>query len=279
MPATRRSAGRPIYVEARISAPMDLVWNLTQTPHEHQRWDARFTRIRYAAAAPEHSTETGPPPVVRFRYLLGWPGGPALRGTGVTTAERQRSDGSRTSALRFRSDNAFSPLQEGAGYWRYTPADPPTGEGVLFVTGYDYRSWQWPGGARLDRWFVRPFVGWLTAWSFDRLRLWAERGITPERSLLHAGAETSVRLGVVLAAAFLAAGRTGVAAGVLVGGAALLLCASVPPSSLTPAARRCARRPNRKRPGRNNASENNPAGTAPGRSARPPRLLTTLEKP
>ena len=33
-----------------------------------------------------------------------------------------------------------------------------------------------------DRVF-RPLMGWATAWSFDRLRIWAEDGITPETSL------------------------------------------------------------------------------------------------
>jgi hypothetical protein len=28
----------------------------------------------------------------------------------------------------------------------------------------------------------RPLIGWATAWSFDRLRLWLERGVDPERS-------------------------------------------------------------------------------------------------
>ncbi|WP_406203613.1 hypothetical protein OH807_27180 [Kitasatospora sp. NBC_01560] len=268
MPATRRSAG-PIYVEARIRAPMDLIWDLTQIPHEHQRWDARFTRITYAADASAQSGEVAATPVVRFRYLLGLPCGPALRGTGVTAAERRRPDGSRISALRFRSDHALSPLQEGSGYWRYTPADSASDGTVLFVTGYDYRSWRWPGGTALDRCFVRPFVGWLTAWSFDRLRLWAERGVAPERALLHAAAETSVRLAVAAAAAFLTAGRTGVAVGALTGGAVLLLLALVPPSPLTPAARRCARKPARDTAGRK----------ALGRRPRPPRLLTTLENP
>jgi hypothetical protein len=37
-------------------------------------------------------------------------------------------------------------------------------------------------GRVLDR-FLRPVIGWATAWSFDRMRLWAERDIAPETSL------------------------------------------------------------------------------------------------
>jgi hypothetical protein len=48
---------------------------------------------------------------------------------------------------------------------------------VRFSTGYDYT----PGwGTLLDRLMMRPVVGWMTAWSFDRLRIWAETGVEPE---------------------------------------------------------------------------------------------------
>ncbi|MFD0277583.1 hypothetical protein ACFVHB_27250 [Kitasatospora sp. NPDC127111] len=263
MPARGRSA-RPIYVEARIRAPMDVLWELTQVPEAHERWDARFTRIRYAEDV--HAEDAPDPPgLVRFRYWLGLPVGPALTGTGVTVAERHRPDGSRISALRFAADGGLSPLQEGAGYWRYTPAGSPTDESVLFVTGYDYRGWRLPGGVWLDRWLVRPFVGWLTAWSFDRLRLWAEHGVPPERSLRRAVGEAAVRLGCAAVIGALADAVTDGRAGVITGAGcavlALLLSLLVPPSALTPAARRCARRPDRTRP------------------ARPPRLLDTLETP
>ncbi|MFI6850418.1 hypothetical protein ACIBJD_38485 [Kitasatospora sp. NPDC050467] len=264
MPATRRPI-RPVYVETRIRAPMDVLWDLTQTPHEHQRWDARFTRIRYGASAhAEEGAGTERPAAIRFRYRLGPPGGPALTGTGITTAERCRPDGSRISALRFVADNGLSPLQEGSGYWRYVPAASPSGGTVRFVTGYDYRSWGWPGGALVDRWFVRPVVGWLTAWSFDRLRLWAERGIPPERARLHAVAETGARLGAPVAAALLTAAAAGPVVGTACGGVVLLLSALLPPSPVTPAARRCARRPDR---------------NSPALSTRRPRLLNALETP
>ncbi|WJH35478.1 DoxX-like family protein [Paenibacillus sp. CC-CFT747] len=41
----------------------------------------------------------------------------------------------------------------------------------------------------MDRLLFRPLMGWATAWSFDCLRLWIERGIAPavslQRSLIH----------------------------------------------------------------------------------------------
>ncbi|MDH6146004.1 hypothetical protein P3T35_008066 [Kitasatospora sp. GP30] len=251
---------KPLYVETLIAADQELVWNLTQLPQHHQRWDARFTRISYLPS-------TDPAAPVRFRYVLGLPErtssrtdgtngpiegprrGPRLTGIGITTADRCRPDGSRISALRFRADSALSPLGEGAGYWRYR-ADPT---GVRFSTGYDYRPWPGRLGAAADRWCVRPVVGWLTAWSFDRLRLWAERGIPPERSRRQATAEVMARSSAVVLAALL----LGPAGGLPLLALVLLL----PPLPGTPAARRCRRQP---------ASRD---------GARAPHLLTTLEDP
>ena len=155
----------PIYVETHIRASLDRVWELTQDTQQHPRWDGRFSRI-----TPVEALATGG---YRFRYELRLPLH-TLAGTGTSLGERHRADGTRTSALRFTTPDRLSPLGPGRGYWRYVP----TADGVTFVTGYDYE----PGWGRvLDRLVVRPLVGWLTAWSFDRLRLWAEDGVEPER--------------------------------------------------------------------------------------------------
>jgi len=57
----------------------------------------------------------------------------------------------------------------------------PTPEGVRFITGYDYA----PGWGRFADLVMRPLILWMTAWSFDRLRIWAERGEEPDRWPLH----------------------------------------------------------------------------------------------
>src|SRR5690606_7735983 len=53
-----------------------------------------------------------------------------------------------------------------------------------------------PAGRLLDRLVFRPLMAWATAWSFDRLRLWIERGIDPalsrQRSITHAFARLAV---------------------------------------------------------------------------------------
>jgi hypothetical protein len=38
---------QPIYVESRIQASLDRLWDATQQPDQHQRWDVRFGSISY----------------------------------------------------------------------------------------------------------------------------------------------------------------------------------------------------------------------------------------
>jgi hypothetical protein len=41
-----------IYVEIPISGSMDELWEKTQNPQLHQRWDLRFNQIEYFLARP-----------------------------------------------------------------------------------------------------------------------------------------------------------------------------------------------------------------------------------
>jgi hypothetical protein len=200
-----------LYVETVIRAPMDELWRHTQDPDLHQRWDGRFGRISYVPGTD--------PQELRYVKL-------GVAGTGTTVGDRTRSDGGRTSSITFSSRSRLSPLRSGAGFWRYEP----TPFGIRFLTGYDYK----PGWGRLPDTIVRPLMGWLTAWSFDRLRLWLENGTAPERLRNRAIAELIVR-----AAAVLAATAIGPFIAASVAAAALL----VPPLPGTPAARRCLRSP------------------------------------
>ena len=144
---------------------LETLWRLTQEPAEHPRWDLRFSSI-----TPTTALDSGG---ARFVYERRMPLH-TIRGTGTSLGERHRPDGTRTSALRFTTADRLSPLGDGRGYWRYVPTD----DGVRFITGYDYE----PGwGAFVDRLFMRRLIGWMTAWSFDRLRIWAETGVEPER--------------------------------------------------------------------------------------------------
>ena len=159
-----RGDGRPLYVETLIRADLDHVWQLTQDPALHPRWDLRFTSIVPISEDPRGRMRFGYERRIPFHVI---------RGTGTSLGEKARSDGTRTSALAFDTDDRLSPLRGGRGYWRYVP----TAAGIRFITGYDYV----PGfGHAADRVF-RPLILWMTAWSFDRLRIWAETGTPPER--------------------------------------------------------------------------------------------------
>ncbi|WP_330240049.1 hypothetical protein [Streptomyces sp. NBC_00525] len=274
-----------LYVEARIRAGLECVWERSQDPAQHQRWDLRFTRIAYLPVA------EGEPQ--RFTYGVRVLPGLLVAGTGVSAGERHRPDGTRTSALRFACAHPLSFLTEGRGYWRYVPGP----DGLRFLTGYDYEP-RWGRPGRLaDRVVFRPLMGWATAWSFDRLRLWCERGVTPERALLRGLAEAAARVAALAGAVWVAGASAAGARGgglrgaglwgagswggglgsvpallgsvpaLLVAVTVLLAALLLPPLPGTPSARRCLRRP----PGR---------GTGTGADVgAPPALLDRLEQP
>ncbi len=159
-----------IYVEILIRGGMDDLWGKTQDPKLHQRWDLRFSQIAYL---PRQSGETQ-----KFLYKTRIVGGLRIEGAGESTGERDDATGQRTSALKFWSDDPKSLIKVGSGYWRYIPGN----DGNRFITWYDYRTRFGIIGQIVDKVFFRPLLGWATAWSFDRLRLWIEKGILPEAS-------------------------------------------------------------------------------------------------
>ena len=166
---------------------MDDVWRLTQDPASHQRWDLRFTRIQYR---PRPDPEQ--PQHFLYETRIGF--GLSIKGTGESLGMRSTTGGDTTSALRFSSADAKSLIHEGSGYWRYVS----TQNGIHFFTWYDYAvRFGWLGRL-VDRWLFRRLMGWATAWSFDRLRLWAEEGQSPESSmslsLVHAVARLTIAI-------------------------------------------------------------------------------------
>ncbi len=161
-----------IYVEIFLCAPLNEVWRLTQHPAEHQRWDLRFSEIRYLPRPDESKPQ-------QFLYATRIGFGLTIRGSGESVGERIAADGEATSSLSFGSDDWKSLISAGSGYWRYVPLE----DGVRFFTWYDYQTRFGNPGRVADRCIFRPLMGWATAWSFDRLRLWLEEGQTPETSL------------------------------------------------------------------------------------------------
>jgi uncharacterized membrane protein YphA (DoxX/SURF4 family) len=174
---------RSLYIETTIDASLQELWEKSQDPTLHQRWDLRFSEIEYLPKDPD-----GPQRFVYASRVAGI----RVHGTGESIGERFRPDGASSSSLRFWSDHPLALISEGSGFWRYEP----TSQGVRFYTGYDYRvRWGWLG-VMVDRFLFRPWIGWATAWSFDRLRLWLERGIQPETSMALSVSHLSARLGL-----------------------------------------------------------------------------------
>ena len=167
---------------------MDELWEKTQNPQLHQRWDLRFTQIEYL---PRQGEE---PQRFLYRTRIGF--GLKIDGQGESIGERDGSSGERTSSLRFWSEDHQSLIKTGSGYWKYVPGMEPELAGedpstslragcrptIQFFTWYDYDTRFAAFGKLADRCVFRPLLGWATAWSFDRLRLWIEKGISPEAS-------------------------------------------------------------------------------------------------
>lgn len=174
-----------IYVEILIGAGVDAVWRYTQNPDLHQLWDLRFTAIDYLPKPLEEEPQ-------RFRYSTRIGFGLRIEGEGESTGTHEALTGSRTSALKFWSADSKSLIEEGSGYWRYVP----TSEGVRFLTWYDYRTRFGLAGSLIDRLLFRRWIGWATAWSFDRLRLWIDAGIPPAVSMRMASIHAVSRLGI-----------------------------------------------------------------------------------
>ena len=172
---------------------MDALWTYTQTPTLHERWDLRFSQIAYLPKERESEPQ-------RFRYATRIGLGLEVAGEGESVGERDNADraGGRTSALKFGSDDHRSIIREGSGYWRYIP----TSDGIRFLTWYDYRTRFGPLGALFDKIVFRPIIGWATAWSFDRLRLWLEDRIEPAYALRQALVHGVARIGLAFVFAY-----------------------------------------------------------------------------
>jgi DoxX-like family len=165
-----RAMPQGLYVELPMRSAMDRLWQLTQDPALHQRWDLRFSTIRYLPKPYEEAPQ-------QFVYETRTGFGLAIAGGGESTGTRSATTGERTSALRFWSDDAKSLIQTGAGYWKYIPSGDG---GIRFLTWYDYQTRFGLAGKLIDTVLFRPMMGWATAWSFDRLRLWIETDTAPE---------------------------------------------------------------------------------------------------
>ncbi len=174
-----------VYAETLIRADVDEIWRRTQDPDLHQLWDLRFSEIRYLPRASESEPQN-------FHYSTRLGFGLKIEGEGQGTGSAKDATGQATSALRFWSADPKSLIEEGSGYWRYIPCE----EGTRFLTWYEYRTRFGALGRLVDRLAFRPLLRWATAWSFDRLRLWIDRGVSPQTSTRLALIHAFARLGI-----------------------------------------------------------------------------------
>ena len=151
-----------------IAADRDTVWENSQNPDQHVQWDLRFTDIEYV---PKESPEAPQ----RFRYATRLGFGITVEGWGESVG----APGKQTSALTFGSDDRKSLITEGAGSWTYKSE----GANLRFSTVYDYKVRYGFLGRLIDTVLFRPLMLWAVRWSFDRLKIWIERGTHPTVSL------------------------------------------------------------------------------------------------
>lgn len=156
---------KPIYVSAEMNTTMEKLWEYTQEPHIHTEWDARFTEISYV------EKQEGEPQKFLYKTKIGF--GLEIAGEGESIDKKR--NGERISSLKFWTDNTLSLIQIGRGYWKYTPCK----EHIHFETQYDYDTRYGRIGNVIDFYMFRPLLGWATAWSFDALKLWLEKGLHP----------------------------------------------------------------------------------------------------
>ncbi|HDR3886194.1 TPA: DoxX-like family protein [Bacillus cereus] len=159
---------KPIYVATEMNTKMKKLWEYTQEPDLHTKWDARFTEISYL------EKKEGEPQKFLYKTKIGF--GLEIAGEGESIGEIRKETGERISSLKFWTDNKLSLIQIGRGYWKYTP----NGEHIHFETQYDYDTRFGRIGNVIDSYIFRPLLGWATAWSFDALKLWLEKGLHPK---------------------------------------------------------------------------------------------------
>ncbi|MDP5274250.1 DoxX-like family protein [Chengkuizengella axinellae] len=156
-----------IYVELPIHSSIENVWEFTQTPELHEQWDLRFSSITYTEK--EQETQT-------FLYKTNIGLGVSITGWGKSVSNVQEKDGSRISSLHFGTAQKISLIKEGKGYWKYEPISGTT----RFLTQYDYEVRFGWFGLWFDKFLFRPAIGWATALSFDVLKRWIEKGLSPK---------------------------------------------------------------------------------------------------
>lgn len=162
---------KPLYIETLIDCDFEKLWDYTQLPELHQRWDLRFSKIKYLPKEKDSDLQL-------FEYSTNIGFGVNVFGVGESVGTKTKANGESTSVLKFSSDSNISLIETGSGYWKYKPKH----DGIKFYTGYDYKTRWGLCGKVLDKFIFRPLMIWATAVSFDCLKKWIENGVAPQQS-------------------------------------------------------------------------------------------------
>jgi len=148
---------RKIVVEAIIPAPVEIVWERSQDPAEHVRWDIRFNDIRYRDDKDDRGFS-----LMDYRTRIGF--GVTVDGIG----RYLQNSPPHHSTFEFESDDWKSLITKGRGIWQYEPMR----DGTYFKTVYDYGVRYGLAGRLLDYLLFRRLMQLATEWGFETLRLW-----------------------------------------------------------------------------------------------------------
>ena len=146
-----------IVVEAVIPAPVETVWERTQEPDLHTRWDIRFSHIAYLPEKDERGFN-----LMDYRTKIGF--GIEIAGIG----RYLQNSPPKHSTFEFESSDWKSIITTGRGIWQYKPCI----EGTYFRTVYDYETRYGRLGKFVDQILFRPVMQLATEWGFETLRLW-----------------------------------------------------------------------------------------------------------
>lgn len=148
---------RKIVVEAIIPAPVETVWERTQTPALHTAWDIRFTHIAYLDEKDERGFN-------QMDYRTDVVFGIEVQGIG----RYLQNTPPHHSTFEFESADWKSIITLGRGIWQYEPC----AEGTYFKTVYDYGVRYGIVGRIVDGLLFRNLLRLSTEWGFETLRLW-----------------------------------------------------------------------------------------------------------
>ena len=163
-------AARKIVVEVTLPAPVERVWERSQEPDQHVRWDIRFDTIRYLDQVDARGFH-------RMDYRTGIGFGVEIQGFGAFL----HSTPLEHSSFEFDSADWKSLITRGRGVWIYQPVEG----GTFFKTVYDYDVRFGAVGRIIDALLFRPLIRLATEWSFETLRRWLagdEACVVPRRS-------------------------------------------------------------------------------------------------